>query len=49
MTTHRPYRRAMEPAQAVRLLRVHSDRQFDSHIVDTFVRLLESGAVQLKG
>ena len=49
MTTHRPYRRAMEIAQAVRLLRVHSGRQFDAAVVDTFVDLLEKGTIVLRG
>jgi len=45
MTTHRPYRRAMEVGQAVRLLRVHAGRQFDAAVVDTFIDLLEKGTV----
>jgi len=48
MTTHRPYRRAMEIGQAVRLLRVHGGRQFDAEIVDVFVDLLEKGAITVR-
>jgi response regulator RpfG family c-di-GMP phosphodiesterase len=49
MTTHRPYRRAMEVGQAVRLLRVHAGRQFDAAVVDTFIDLLEKGHVVVHG
>jgi response regulator RpfG family c-di-GMP phosphodiesterase len=48
MTTHRPYRQAMEVSQAVRLLRVHTGRQFDPQVVDTFVGLLEAGTLHVK-
>jgi response regulator RpfG family c-di-GMP phosphodiesterase len=46
MTTHRPYRRAMDVAQATKLLRAHAGRQFDTQIVDTFLTLLEAGTVK---
>jgi HD-GYP domain-containing protein (c-di-GMP phosphodiesterase class II) len=46
MTTHRPYRRAMDVAQAAKLLRAHSGRQFDAQIVETFLGLLEAGTVK---
>jgi HD-GYP domain-containing protein (c-di-GMP phosphodiesterase class II) len=45
MTTHRPYRRAMDAEQAIRLLRQHAGRQFDAKVVDVFVGLIESGAL----
>jgi len=48
MTTHRPYRRAMDIGQAVKLLKTHAGRQFDAQIVDTFLGLLESGTVRIK-
>jgi HD-GYP domain-containing protein (c-di-GMP phosphodiesterase class II) len=48
MTTHRPYRRSMDASQAVKLLRAHAGRQFDAQVVDTFLHLLETGAVTLK-
>jgi response regulator RpfG family c-di-GMP phosphodiesterase len=46
MTTHRPYRRAMDVAQATKLLRAHAGRQFDAQIVETFLALLEAGTVK---
>ena len=49
MTTHRPYRRSMDPSQAVKLLRAHAGRQFDAQVVDTFLHLLETGVVTPKG
>jgi putative two-component system response regulator len=48
MTTHRPYRRAMDIGQAVKLLKTHAGRQFDAQIVDTFLALLEAGTVRVK-
>jgi HD-GYP domain-containing protein (c-di-GMP phosphodiesterase class II) len=41
MTTHRPYRRAMEIGQAVKILQTHASRQFDAQIVEAFVDSLE--------
>ena len=41
MTTHRPYRRAMEIEQAVKILQTHASRQFDAQIVEAFVDALE--------
>jgi HD-GYP domain-containing protein (c-di-GMP phosphodiesterase class II) len=48
MTTQRPYRQAMDVTKAVHLLRVHAGRQFDPQVVETFVGLLESGAIPVK-
>lgn len=48
MTTHRPYRRAMDIRQAVKLLQQHAGRQFDAQVVETFLGLLESRTIQLK-
>ncbi len=48
MTTHRPYRRAMNTEQASKLLKAHAGRQFDAQVVASFLQLLESGAVTLK-
>jgi HD-GYP domain-containing protein (c-di-GMP phosphodiesterase class II) len=47
MTTHRPYRRAMDVAQASKLLRAHAGRQFDTQIVETFLGLLEAGKIKM--
>jgi HD-GYP domain-containing protein (c-di-GMP phosphodiesterase class II) len=48
MTTHRPYRRALDVRQAIKLLKQHAGRQFDTQIVDAFLALLESRAIRLK-
>ena len=48
MTTQRPYRRAMDVRQAVKLLKQHAGRQFDPQVVETFLDLLESRTIQLK-
>jgi response regulator RpfG family c-di-GMP phosphodiesterase len=48
MTTHRPYRRAMEVRQAIKLLKTHAGRQFDAQIVDTFVDLVEQRRITVK-
>ena len=48
MTTHRPYRRAMDVRQAIKLLKQHAGRQFDTQIVDTFLELLEARTIRLK-
>ncbi len=41
MTSTRPYRTAMAPEEAVRELRAGSGGQFDPHVVELFVRVLE--------
>ncbi|MEA2062270.1 MAG: HD domain-containing protein, partial [Gemmatimonadota bacterium] len=45
MTSTRPYRQAMSIEQAVEELERCSGTQFDPEIVKTFIRLLESGAL----
>jgi HD-GYP domain-containing protein (c-di-GMP phosphodiesterase class II) len=45
MTTHRPYRRAMDVGQSVKILKTHAGRQFDAQVVDAFVGLLESRTI----
>lgn len=45
MTTNRPYRPAMDTAEAISELRAHAGVQFDPEIVERFVELLESGVV----
>jgi HD-GYP domain-containing protein (c-di-GMP phosphodiesterase class II) len=44
MTTHRPYRRALEPREAVAELRVNSGTQFAPHVVDVLVALIDEDA-----
>jgi response regulator RpfG family c-di-GMP phosphodiesterase len=48
MTTHRPYRRAMEIPQAVKILKTHAGRQFDAAIVESFLDLLDTGTLRPK-
>ncbi len=43
MTSDRPYRAGMGPAEAIAELRRHAGTQFDSRIVSTLVRLHERG------
>jgi HD-GYP domain-containing protein (c-di-GMP phosphodiesterase class II) len=45
MTTDRPYRRRLSTEEAVSRLVEASGTQFDPHVVDTFIRLYESGDV----
>ncbi len=42
MTSDRPYRRAMAPEAAVRVLEDHAGTQFDPEVVPVFVKLLRS-------
>ncbi len=48
MTTNRPYRQAMNLEKAVTLLRANAGRQFDPQVVERFIDLLESGAIELR-
>jgi putative nucleotidyltransferase with HDIG domain len=41
LTSHRPYRKAYDPAEALRLMQADVGRHFDPEILARFVRLLE--------
>ena len=41
MTSHRPYRRAMPPAQAAAILKEGMGRQWDAEVVKAFLKMLE--------
>lgn len=41
MTSDRPYRKAMKPAQAIEILKENIGTQFDPEIVEAFIALLE--------
>jgi putative nucleotidyltransferase with HDIG domain len=41
LTSHRPYRKAYDPAEAIRLMQADVGRHFDAEILARFVRLLE--------
>ena len=45
MTSDRPYRKGMDVAAAVSELREHSGSQFDGHVVDAMIALLERDAI----
>jgi HD-GYP domain-containing protein (c-di-GMP phosphodiesterase class II) len=45
MVTDRPYRRRLEPTEAVRRLRESAGTQFDPAVVDAFVALFEAGEI----
>ena len=45
MTTDRPYRSALDPAEAVRRLRESAGTQFDPAVVEVFAYLHAAGAV----
>jgi putative nucleotidyltransferase with HDIG domain len=45
MTSHRPYRRAMYPAQATGILKRGMDKQWDAQVVRAFLRTLGRGAI----
>ncbi len=45
MTTHRPYRQALDDVEATRRLRESSGTQWDERIVETFLRLQSRGAL----
>jgi len=46
MTSNRPYREATTTAQAQEVLRRHAGSQFDASVVEVFLRLVETGAIQ---
>ena len=48
MTSDRPYRRAMDPEDAIDILAKESGRQFDPSIVATFFGLLDTGAIHIE-
>lgn len=53
LTTHRPYRRAFEPIDALKLMEADAGRQFDPAILERFLRLVRadsraSGPIRLK-
>ena len=45
MVTDRPYRRRLDPGEAVGRLRESAGTQFDPHVVDAFVALFEAGEI----
>lgn len=45
MTSHRPYRKSMEPKEAVGELRRYRGKQFDPQMVDTFLEVWAKGEV----
>lgn len=47
MTTDRPYRRGMTVPEALETLRVNAGTQFDAELVEAFIALQETRAVQL--
>ena len=46
MTTNRPYRKALSPAEAVRRLRLASGTQFDPDVVDAFTTAFGEGRIR---
>lgn len=46
MTTDRPYRAALSDAEAIERLRMARGSQFDPHLLDVFLSLLDSGELQ---
>ena len=48
MTSDRPYRKAMDPSRARDILAKEAGMQFDSAIVQTFLGLLEAGAIHIE-
>jgi len=46
MTSNRPYRPALSAEESVQELLKHRGSQFDSRVVDAFIRLFESGRIQ---
>ncbi len=48
MTSDRPYRKALHPAEAIEELKRESGHQFDPKIVEVFISLVEKGAIDLE-
>lgn len=48
MTSDRPYRKAMDPAKARDILAKEAGMQFDPAIVQTFLSLLDAGAIHIE-
>lgn len=48
MTSDRPYRKAMDPQQAIAILAKEAGLQFDADVVATFFELLEAGAIHIE-
>jgi putative two-component system response regulator len=46
MTTDRPYRAALSDTEAMRRLQTGRGTQFDPHLLDVFLSLLEAGELQ---
>ena len=44
MTTDRPYRKRLSTAEALRRLRQGAGTQFDPHVVDVYLRVLDEQA-----
>ena len=49
LTTHRPYRRAFETPDALRLMEADAGRQFDPAILARFLRIMSGGAARSSG
>ena len=49
MTSERPYRAALRPAEAIGLLIAARERAFDPAVVDAFVALNTSGELGVAG
>jgi HD-GYP domain-containing protein (c-di-GMP phosphodiesterase class II) len=47
MTTHRPYRRALEPHEAIAELRANSGTQFSPLVVEALIELIEEDAAMV--
>ncbi len=47
MVTDRPYRKGLPIEEAARRLKENKGTQFDPHIVDTFITLLEDGEIEV--
>ena len=47
MISQRSYKQAIPVSQALQILRQESGRQFDPALVPIFVRLVESGAIEI--
>src|SRR6266508_4156160 len=47
MTSDRPYQKALPEREAIRRLKLSKGRQFDPHVTDVFVELVEEGAIHI--
>ena len=49
ITSVRKYKDACSPEEAVKRLRAESGKHFDPHLVETFIELVESGKLEIRG